>query len=297
MALSIALLLFVLFQAVQSFTCQWSVAKRIGAVDTPIREDSGLAISRRFPNRVYHVNDSGDMGRFFTTDFTGGHVGIVNVIGFDPRDVEDLALGPCSPEADCLFIGDTGDNSTQRKSIELVVIEEVQNFRSQVTPRYRVQMKYPDRSRDSEALAVHPDGTVYVLTKGETPQLYRLRKEQWMNAKGRIQTLELVAGIDFEKLGGAAAAIDGRFPTAMDISPDGKRVLVLTYRNVFELQIDLSKPLPPVSTWKAGQHYRRVPIEVLSQQEAIAFTPDGKSLIYDTEKNRGDAPMMRCDCR
>jgi hypothetical protein len=119
-----------------------------------------------------------------------------------------------------------------------------------------------------------------------------------MNSQGQMQTLEFVAAIDFEKLGGPAAAFDGRFPTSMAISPDGKRVLVLTYRNVFELSLDLAEPLPPVTTWVPGEHYRLLDIEVLPQQEAIAYLPDGRSFIYDTEAPaNGRAQIMRSDCR
>lgn len=291
------LLLMLLLRQPATFTCQWTHGTEIGRVDTPIDEDSGLAISRKFPNRLYHTNDSGDSGRFFITDFSGGAIQIVNIEGFQPLDTEDLAMGPCGSQ-DCLFVGDIGDNNRLRKTIEMVVIEERTKFAAQVAPRYRVRLRYPDKAHDAESLAVHPDGTVFILTKGEVPQLFRLRKDQWMNSTGDVQTLERVTGIDFEKLGGPAAAIDGRLPTAMDISADGKHILVLTYRNVFELLFDLSQPLPPVTTWKAGVNYRRLDIEVLEQEEGIAFTPDGRSFIYDTEKpTSGSARIFRSDCR
>jgi hypothetical protein len=47
------------------------------------------------------------------------------------------------------------------------------------------------------------------------------------------------------------------------------------------------------------QQFRRVEgVEVLDQQEAIAYRPDGRSFIYDTERPaKGRARMMRCDCR
>ena len=258
-----------------------------------------MAVSRKFPNRVYHANDSGDSGRFFITDMSGLSLQTIHVNGFVPVDVEDLAIGACKPRSDCLFIGDIGDNDKSRKEIEVVVVEEVQDFSRRVDATYRLRMRYPDRAHDAESLAVHPDGTIYILTKGGIPTLYRLKKDQWMNARDQLQTLELVIAIDFEKLGGPASSIDGRLPTAMDISPDGKRVLVLTYRNVFELALDLSQPIPPVSTWKPMQHFRRLKgIEVLNQQEAIAYLPDGRSFIYDTERPaKGPARMMLCDCR
>jgi hypothetical protein len=294
----LAFLMILLLQNSTSFTCQWTHGTEIGRIDKPIDEDSGLAISRKFPNRLYHVNDSGDTGRFFITDFAGRDLRIVNVNEFAPEDAEDLAIGPCSPSVDCLFIGDIGDNDRNRKTFEVAVVEERENFPSHVDARYRVRLRYPDQSHDAESLAVHRDGTIFILTKGGIPELFRLRKDQWMNSGGRVQTLELVSAIDFEKLGGPAAALDGRMPTAMDISPDGKRVLVLTYRNVFELLFDLSQPLPPVATWKPGVNYRRFDVEVLPQQEGIAFTPDGLSFIYDTEKPKeGPARIMRSDCK
>jgi len=278
--------------------CQWTHGVAIGKVDVPIDEDSGLAISRKFPDRLYHVNDSGDIGRFFVTDFAGRNTRVVHVKGFQPKDPEDLGFGACGPGVDCLFIGDIGDNSRKRGSIDLAIIEERETFPPLVEPKYKVKVRYPDGAHDAEAFAVHPDGSVFILTKGGIPQLYRLRQDQWMNDGGKAQVLERVAALDLEKLGGPAAAMDGRLPTSMDISPDGKRVLVLTYRNVFELFFDLSQPLPPLASWKAGLNFRRIDVEVLPQQEAIAYTPDGRSFIYDTEKpDRGPAQIMRSDCR
>ena len=290
--------LMLVAQNASAFTCQWTHGTQIGSVDTPIVEDSGLAISHKFPNRLYHVNDSGDTGRFFITDFSGKDLRIVNINHFAPVDAEDLALGSCGQGRDCVFVGDIGDNNRVRRTIELAVVEERETFPDHIDAVYRVRLRYPDKAHDAEGLAVHPDGTVYILTKGETPLLFRLRKDQWMQSNGKVETLGLVTPIDFEKLGGPAAAIDGRLPTAMDISPDGKRVLVLTYRNVFELLFDLSESLPPVSTWKAGVNYRRIDVEVLNQQEGIAYTPDGKSFLYDSEKpSDGPAKIMRSDCK
>src|SRR6185369_18081869 len=103
-------MLLLLFQDGNSQPCQWTHGKEIGQLSDPIDEDSGLAISRKFPDRLYHVNDSGDSGRFFITDLTGRNLRIVNVKSFSPVDAEDLALGPCSASADCLFIGDIGSN-------------------------------------------------------------------------------------------------------------------------------------------------------------------------------------------
>src|SRR5438309_8403732 len=110
MALFVLFLTLLEFQDVTTQSCQWTHGTQIGQVEAPIVEDSGLAISRRFPDRLYHVNDSGDTGRFFITDFSGRNLRIVNVNAFAPEDAEDMAIGPCGAPADCIFIGDIGDN-------------------------------------------------------------------------------------------------------------------------------------------------------------------------------------------
>jgi hypothetical protein len=290
-------LLALLFQNGNRYSCEWTHGAQIGQLGDPIDEDSGLAISRKFPDRLYHVNDSGDPGRFFITNLSGRKTQIVNVRGFAPVDVEDLAFGSCGPAIDCLFIGDIGNNTIFRRPIEVVIIQEREKFPPAVDAKYRVQLRYPTGSPDAEAMALHPDGSLYILTKGKTPQLFRLRKDQWINANGEPQTLEPVAAFDFQTLGAGPTSFE-RLPTGMDISPDGKRLLILTYHYAFEFYFDLSQPVPPPASWKAGQQYKRIDIEVLGQQEAVAYTPDGRSFIYDTEKPWfGAAQVMRSDCR
>src|SRR5437764_6810116 len=93
----VAFWLLLLLQNGSSFSCQWTHGTQVGHVDNPIVEDSGLATSRKFPNRLYHVNDSGDTGRFFITHFAGKDLRIVNINGFAPEDAEGLGIGPCAP--------------------------------------------------------------------------------------------------------------------------------------------------------------------------------------------------------
>ncbi len=295
--LHIPLLAILLLQGVAPPACQWTRGVEIGKVEAPIAEDSGLAVSRKYPDRLYHVNDSGDIGRFFTTDLSGKNWRVIHVNGFEPHDAEDLGLGYCGGAADCVFIADIGDNSRKRKHVEFVAIEEKETFSPLVDPKYRVRMRYPDAIYNAESFAVHTNGDIFILTKGGIPRLYRLRKDQWMSANGKVQTLEFVTAIDFMKLGGPEAFVDWNLPTAMDISSDGKRLLVLTYRTAFEFYFDIAQPLPPVAAWKAGRQYRRIDVEVLEQQEAVAYLPDALSFVYDTEKpQRGRARIMRVAC-
>ena len=239
-------------------------------------------MSRRIPNRSYRHNDSGDTARFFLMDLNGLNTRSVTVTGAAPRDWEDMALGPCDSTNDCLFFGDIGDNEHRRNNLELVVVRERVEFPASVPADYRVTMRYPDGPHNAEAMAVHPDGTVYIATKDAARlQLFRLKPEQWRNGKG-VQMIEQVLAIDLPKLLPNSLAL-GRVATSMDISPDGKRFLILTYIEAVEFFFDLSKSVPEQSAWREGRHYRRIPITTLEQQEAIAYLPNGKGFLYDTE--------------
>ena len=248
----------------------WKEAVRIGELQSQLREASGVAASRRFPGRLYHVNDSGDTGRFFITDMEGKNTRAVTVAGFAPHDTEALSLGPCpgTPSGSCLFLGDIGDNDTGRKSIEIAVVDESRNFAQTVKPRGRLTLRYPDGPHDSESMAVHPNGTIYVLTKELPARLFKA------NAAVPNQTLTLVTTLD-----------PGGKPTDMAISDDGSRLLVLTYKDAAEYSFDFKTP-------------QRITLAFLQQQESLTYLPGSRSFIYTTERLVPllPQPIMRTDC-
>jgi hypothetical protein len=290
-------LLLLLLQAPAPAVCAWGPAVEIGTLDATVKESSGMAVSRRIPNRTYRHNDSGDTGRFFTMDLDGRNLKTVTIEAYKPDDLEDMALGPCDRATDCLFFADTGDNSRKRKNLDLIVVKEQATFPASVRPDYRVKMRYPDGPHDAESMAVHPDGSVYIATKApDGAQIFRLKRNQWREGKGP-QMLELVTTLEWPKLLPHSLSV-GRVATSMDISPDGKRFIILTYVEAAEFFFDLSKPIPDPATWKEGQQYRRVPLTTLEQEEAIAYLPDGKGFLYDSERPiaRRPARIMRVSC-
>jgi hypothetical protein len=292
-------LLLLLLQTSAPDVCSWGAPSQIGALDTVVNESSGMAVSRRFANRTYRINDSGDSGRFFVMDLAGGETRIVNITGFNPADSEDMALGPCGDSTDCIFIADIGDNARRRTSLEIVVIEERADFPSELGPSYRVRIQYPDGPHDAESLGIHPDGNLYILTKDATKsQMFRLKRDQWRSSGDSIQILEPVFSIDWNALRPNTLA-PHRMATAMDIAADGKRLVILNYIDALEISLDLSAGVPDPTRWKEGVDYRRLDITTLEQEEAIAYMPDGRTLLYDTERPQGtpSARIMRLDCK
>jgi len=245
----------------------WKEAVRIGELQVQLKEDSGMAVSRRFPGRVYHINDSGDAGKFYITNVEGKDTQAVAVTDFAPRDTEAISLGPCPSKGvgSCLYLGDIGDNDRNRKSIEIVVIDEVEKFSQSVKPRSRIQLRYPDGPHDTESMAVHPDGTIFLLTKERPGRLFKVNAEQ---------KLALVRTVDA-----------GRPATDMAISDDGTRMLVLTYVDAVELSIDFKQE-------------QKIHLNFLQQQESITYLPGSRSFIYSTERLLPSLPqwIMRVDC-
>lgn len=288
--------------AAPSHLCaSWSAASEVGTLDPAlVNEASGLEASTRFPGRLYHHNDSGDSLRFFVSDLTGGGLKAVNLEGAKPRDIEDMALGPCG-KASCLYLADVGDNPGTRGEISFVVVEEKAEFGETETPLRTVRARYPDGPHNAESIAMHPDGDLFLVTKPIDGQarnpgpakVYRLSAAQ-LRATDGVQVMDLVGEIDLPRL-----APDQTFwawiPTGFDISQDGKRAVLLTYGAVFEFGFDLAKGLPPKAGWEAGKTYSVILSKRLAQQEAITLTPDG--FLYDSESwGKKAAPLMKVTC-
>lgn len=250
---------------------QWSEAVRIGELPPLLRESSGIAASRKFPDRLYHINDSGDTGRFYLTGMDGTGVLSARIADFKPRDTEALSLGPCPgrPHASCIYVGDIGDNQQRRSAIEIVAVEETHTFAAAVTAAARLTLRYPDGPHDADSMAVHPDGTIYILTKEHPARLFKARVDR------TSQTLEPVATVD-----------TGAPPTDMALSDDGTRAIVLTYQWAVELSMDLKQR-------------RKMTMQFLQQQESVTYLPGSRSFVYTTEQAiaRFLQPIMRMDCR
>ncbi|HEY2380935.1 MAG TPA: hypothetical protein VGK48_07095 [Terriglobia bacterium] len=248
---------------------QWKEPARIGALQSVLHEASGVAASRKVPGRLYHINDSGDTGRFFITSMAGKDTRPINIAGFDPVDVEAISLGPCSGGgSSCLYLGDIGDNDKNRKSIEIAVVDEFETFPQTVKARQRMTLRYPDGPHDAESLAVHPDGTIYILVKESPARLFKADPHLTTQVLTPVTTLD-----------------PGAKPTDMAFSDDGNRLLVLTYIDAVEYSIDF-------------KHQQKIKLNFLQQQEGVTYLPGSRSFIYTTEQLLPILPqwIMRVDC-
>ncbi|WP_309643927.1 hypothetical protein [Phenylobacterium sp.] len=275
----------------------WGPAGPFGALDTTlVDEASGLEVSDRYGDRLYHNNDSGDGLRFYVSDLTGQSTRAVEIEGPKPRDIEEMSLGPCGRKT-CLYLGDIGDNPGKRDEVAFTLVVEKKAFKDKVKALRVVRARYPDGPHNAEAFAVHPNGDLYLVTKPIDARMtkpgpalvYRLAAAQLRDGKD-IQTFAKLGEIDLPAIM-AQHPFPGAIATALDISADGKRAVLLTYIAALVLDFDLAKGLD-------GPH-QVVPLNTMPQQEAAAWLPDGSGFLYDTEltRNAKGARIDRVLCK
>jgi hypothetical protein len=221
--------------------------ERVGVVPDVLAESSGLAVSRTQPGVLWSHNDSGDAPTLYAIDQTGGLLATIAVDGADARDWEDVALGPCParpvpgiPEPQrseaCLYVADTGDNERMRDVLAIYiltepVLDEIAGARPHATAS-ALRFRYPDEPHDSEALAVLPDGSIVIVTKG------RIGRIEIFGIAGRA--VEEVLGSDTiltaEYHGDTGITPDvrlGRQATGAAVASDGLTMAIRTYAEVY----------------------------------------------------------------
>lgn len=287
---------------------QWSEGRVIGQLDERILfEASGLAASHDYPPRLYHINDSGNPSGFVISDGAGDHEQFVMIEWPELVDPEDLAVGPCEEDGagHCLIVGDIGDNASRRPEVSVLVIREQEEFDSPVHPDRRLRLRYPDGAHDAESLAADPrSGDLYILVKefalfpsmGRSAKLFRLPAAKWRNAGAdEVLLLEPYGEFDLPAMAAQRKARLSHVATSMDISPDGRRLLVLSYDHAWEINWDLSEGPPPAMD---QLDYQFIPLTLVLGKETITWLPDGGGFIHGKEFKPDKKPsvLVRFDC-
>ncbi len=301
----------------------YDAGTEVGQLDAAmIAESSGMAVSTKYPDRLYHINDGADAS-IYVTSLTGTGTKKIAIEGFTPVDIEFLSVGPCFAGKSCLFVGDFGDNDLSRAETQLAVIVEPEELVDSLSPARVVS--YTGMQRDIEAGAVHPvDGNVYLMEKLNPKELklridlvthklinpnlnfHILDKKDWESEpssteqkhpvyKAVFEILELPtvpalnflafkpSWLEFDPLAAEPSPFISKFVTDMSISSDGKRLMVATYGNMLEFDYDLSGPEKHIASMTPVKEIQVNSVTPLAQQESVTYLPDGKSFLYSTE--------------
>ena len=196
-----------------------------------LKESSGLAASRLRRGVFWTHNDSGHGSELYAIDATGRQLGRVRIRGASNHDWEDIAAGPCPQGGGaCLYIADTGDNARSDDAgkggksphtVRLAVLPEPDPA-APAAQAQEYEAQLPGKRTDIEAIAVLPDGRVYLVSKGIRDDITLYRWPTPLQA-GAAATLERVRTLapEAEELGDRV--------TGASTSPDGRWVAVRTY--------------------------------------------------------------------
>ena len=224
--------------------------------DPRIVESSGMALSRRHPGVLWTHNDSGDRARLFAVGADGRTRATLILAGVEARDWEALAAGRDDRGRPALFVGDIGDNNGVWPEVAVYRVAEPAALRDATVAAVRYRLRYPDGSRDAEALLVDPRGNrLYVATKSvDGGGLYqapaRLRT-------GQVNVLQRVARVP-------PIVTDGAF------APDGRSFVLRDYQGAFVYTAP-------------GRRVGSFELPIQYQGESIAVAADGRSVLAGSE--------------
>jgi hypothetical protein len=192
---------------------------KIGMISsTSLPEVSGIVDSRAVSDAFWVHNDRGDSARFFAMGHAGNLLGTFPLAGATATDWEDIAINAKPGGGNYLYLGDIGDNDTERTEILIHRVDEPTSTESAtiaVGSYSTATLLYPNGARNAESLLVDPlTSDIYIITKSATTEIYSAPISAFDSATATTLVLRGILG---SPLPTASAA---------DISPDGRHILV-----------------------------------------------------------------------
>jgi hypothetical protein len=254
-------------------------AHRSGTLESGMAEASGAAVSRRNAGIVWTINDSGNPPDLIATDTLGRLRAVLSLAGATNQDWEEVALGRCGGNS-CVYIADTGDNRETRSDVVLYRLPEpvlatatTGTIRDRITGVESLHFVYPDGPHDVEAMAVTAGGDVLLVTKGRSHGVieFRIPARAW-EVRGTVTATRI------DSLPIHASGSSGQLITGMAISPDGKRAVVRSYRELFPFALRADGTMRPL-----GKPTSCDVLGLEPQGEGIAFLDD-RRLVLTSER-------------
>jgi len=269
-------------------------------------ENSAAAMSFGQPGVFFTINDSGNDPLLFALDTTGADRGVWRVQGATNVDWEAASVGPCGGSRavvpavampdECVYIGDTGDNSEKRTSRVIYRVPEPRAQRAGFTGDVAAEglrYRYPDGAHDVEAMYVPPNGYIYLITKRPhrdatgrlRPALvFALPPDAW--GKPGPVVAQLVDSLPI--VPGSAPL---RYITDAALAPDEHALAVRTYAQIFTFAID-----PGTGRVRGGIPPAVCNIVALDvwPGEGITWVGRGSTLLLTSEGRTSPMQIVEC---
>lgn len=248
--------------------------RELGRLSNPaVDQSSGLAFGWENEDTLWTINSDSTKPMLFAMNKQGTHRGEFHIEG-EAVDWEDMAAFRMDRDSG-IVIADIGDERRQRKSYTLYMLEEPALKKVKLGKKVELRAKeykftYEGGPQHCASIGVDPKAGVILLvtqTTEPTATVFELKMPD-RRSRGEL-TASKVATIGIPTV------------TAMDISPDGSRAVLLTYGDAYEYTRTDDQ------TWadalKGKPRIIRMPHR--RKGESICYGRDGKTL-YLTTKGR-----------
>ncbi len=222
------------------------------------------------------INDSGNPDKIYKVNFKGELLKEFRIDNGKNKDWEDMA----SDEKGNVYIGDIGNNNSSRKDLVIYKIPNPENEKGQKTEARKIKFSYPDQKKfppkkknlkyDSEAL-FYRQGHLYIITKNRTDPFDGEALIYKVPAQKGDHKAELINSFT------PCKDYSGCRITSADISPDGSRIVLLSYGKLW------------VFTEFKGDDFTNGKIEFIdlgatTQLESVCFLDDNTLLLADEQR-------------
>ncbi|MDA1054447.1 MAG: hypothetical protein O3C40_28740 [Planctomycetota bacterium] len=244
------------------------IARQLATLaNADILESSGLAASLDTPNLFWTHNDSGDSPRLFAFDHSGRDLGMVSLADITAIDWEDIASFRRGNRG-WLLVADVGDNARRRKTCQLHLLPEPTLDERAATVHTTIHFRYESGPEDCEAVGVDSSSNTIFLASKAVFRCEIFAIEMPAMPTERVLVARRIATVSVP------------LATALDISPDGKRAIVLTYADAYEFQRRDDQ------SWANAfrDPPRVIKMPARRQGESICYDTDSRSLFLTSER-------------
>ncbi|HUS20493.1 MAG TPA: hypothetical protein VMZ66_00605 [Aeromicrobium sp.] len=230
--------------------------------DDRIVESSGLALSARWDDLAYTINDSGHHPMIYAIRVSNGDVvGVTDLNRFDVEDTESVAVD----SQGVLWLGDLGDNDHVRNDVSIIAFPEPGPGDHHLGTADQYGVTFPDGPVDVEGLLVQP----------ETQQVHLVSKNR--SARGAIYALPTLrpgASVTAKAVGEAPKAV-----TDATFTHDGRWALLRTNDAVWVYNPKTWQPVDVIETPR------------LQQGESITVERGDRTVLLGSEGQ--NSPILR----
>lgn len=237
-----------------------------------LKENSGIA-KLSADSLIWFINDSGNKRHIYGVDQQGKLKKDIKLKNAKNVDWEDLT----KDDQGNIYIGDFGNNANDRKNLAIYKIPNPGNATANELKAEKIEFYFPEQKKfppkgkkffyDAEAFFYH-NGHFYLFTRNRSSKF---------DGTSLCYKIPSVKGKHPAKLIGSLKTCDNHTIcqiTSADISPDGKRVVLLTHESVWMLSDFLNDDF-------TNGKLTNLPLGHNSQKESVCFLNDTTLLISD----------------